>query len=261
MNKVQYSTKPLITLLKKQKVATIQELKKALGTLSNATVYRKLQEINARTSYSHRGGYYTLNELPDWNEFGLWTFRSVWFSVRGTLIETLQNLVVNSKAGYYASELEDSLHVEIKVPLLKLIKSKRLQREKVFGRYLYLSSEAAKRRQQLTTRKHNESQFKLGGPFIKTDYIVDELKAAIILFFALLDEKQRRLYAGIESLKIGHGGDTQVSALLGLDVMTVARGRRELMSQEIESNRVRKCGGGRKSLGKKHQKSSSTSKR
>ena len=34
-----------------------------------------------------------------------------------------------------------------------------------------------------------------------------ELQAAIILFFSVLDEKQRRLYAGLESQKFGHGGD------------------------------------------------------
>ena len=37
--------------------------------------------------------------------------------------------------------------------------------------------------------------------------VPDELKAAIILFFSVLDEQQRRLYAGLESLTLGHGGD------------------------------------------------------
>jgi hypothetical protein len=36
----------------------------------------------------------------------------------------------------------------------------------------------------------------------------DELKAAIILFYGLLDEQQRRLFAGLESIRLGHGGDT-----------------------------------------------------
>ena len=47
---------------------------------------------------------------------------------------------------------------------------------------------------------------------------VDELKAAVILFFSLLDEKQRRLYAGLEAVRIGHGGDRRVAELLGVDV-------------------------------------------
>jgi hypothetical protein len=35
--------------------------------------------------------------------------------------------------------------------------------------------------------------------------LAHELKAAIILFFSLLDERQRRFFAGLESLKIGLG--------------------------------------------------------
>ena len=77
-----------------------------------------------------------------------------------------------------------------------------------------------------------------------------KLKAAIILFFSVLDEKQRRLYAGLESLKLGRGGDRTLAALTGLDVHTVGRGRRELMQQNVQVDRIRQAGGGRKSVKK-----------
>jgi hypothetical protein len=32
-----------------------------------------------------------------------------------------------------------------------------------------------------------------------------ELKAAILLFYGLLDEQQRGLFAGLESMRLGHG--------------------------------------------------------
>jgi hypothetical protein len=48
--------------------------------------------------------------------------------------------------------------------------------------------------------------------------------AGIVLFFSLLDEKQRRLYAGLEALKSGRGGDARLAKFLGLDAGTVARG-------------------------------------
>jgi hypothetical protein len=82
----------------------------------------------------------------------------------------------------------------------------------------------------------------------------DELKAAIILFFSLLDEKRRRLYAGLEALKTGRGGDARIAGLLGLDVSTVARGRRELLDQDVEVERVRSAGAGRRSMEKKRRK-------
>ena len=73
--------------------------------------------------------------------------------------------------------------------------------------------------------------------------------------FCFLDEKQRRLYAGLESIKQGHGGDKKIARLFGLDVHTVAKGRKELWSSEIEHAKVRRAGGGRKSLEKKRLKS------
>ena len=77
----------------------------------------------------------------------------------------------------------------------------------------------------------------------------DELRAAIVLFASLLDEQQRRLYAGLESLQLG--GDRQIADLLHLDPHTVAKGRRQLLAQDVEVGRVRGVGGGRKPTEKK----------
>jgi hypothetical protein len=49
-------------------------------------------------------------------------------------------------------------------------------------------------------------------------------------------------------------GDGRIAQLLGLDVGTVARGRRELLTQDVETERIRVTGGGRKSLEKKRQR-------
>ena len=78
-----------------------------------------------------------------------------------------------------------------------------------------------------------------------------ELRAAIILFYSLLDERQRRLYAALESLKIGHGGDRRIAELLGLDAGTVARGRQQLLAGDGQRQRVRRPGGGRPPVEKK----------
>jgi hypothetical protein len=75
-----------------------------------------------------------------------------------------------------------------------------------------------------------------------------------VLFFALLDEKQRRLYAGLESLRLGDGGDRRIAGLLDVDPATVRRGRQELLAEDIEPDRVRRRGGGRKPLEKKRRK-------
>jgi hypothetical protein len=70
----------------------------------------------------------------------------------------------------------------------------------------------------------------------------------------LLDERQRRLYAGLEAHKVGYGGDRKIGEFLGLDVHTVARGRRELLGGELERQRIRQAGAGRKAAEKKRRK-------
>lgn len=85
---------------------------------------------------------------------------------------------------------------------------------------------------------------------MKPDVLLNEVKAAIILFYSLLNEKERRLYAGLESMKIGRGGDTAISELLGIDRKTIARGRNELLGDTIDIERTRQKGAGRKGLKK-----------
>ena len=82
----------------------------------------------------------------------------------------------------------------------------------------------------------------------------EEVKASILLFYSLLDEQQRRLYAGLESLKLGRGGDRQLAGFLDLDPHTVARGRQQLLAQDVQIDGARKAGAGRKPVEKKRPK-------
>lgn len=57
-------TEPIRDLLRRTTIATMPQLKEALGTDVDMTVFRKLREIGYRTSYSDRGRYYTLEDTP-----------------------------------------------------------------------------------------------------------------------------------------------------------------------------------------------------
>ncbi len=140
-------------LLLRQKMATMPELKQALGTEVDVTVFRKLRELAYRTSHSHRGKYYTLDEIAHFDALGLWSFRSVWFSQFGTLIRTCEVLVNEAEAGYFSEELEATLHVGVKVALRKLAAEHRIARAKVSGRFLHVSADRSSRRQQLRARQ------------------------------------------------------------------------------------------------------------
>ena len=256
MRPERYTAEALIRLLRQEKIVTMDDLKAALGTRADATVFGKLAEVEYRSSYSHRGRYYTLDEVARFDELGLWSFRQVWFSSFGTLVSTVEALVTAAEAGYDAAELEAVVNVEAKAALLKLVRAGRLARSQVAGRYVYLSPEAPARRAQLAARSvYDAEAARLSvGPGLRV--LPDELKAAIVLFYSFLDERQRRLYAGLEALKVGHGGDAQVAELLGIDPGTVARGRSELLGGDISPGRVRRPGGGRPSAKKASPRSS-----
>ena len=252
MKKEKLSPKPLLATFRKKKVMNLAEIKNALGTQSTMNVFRKLKQLSYLSSYSHRGKYYTLKDIAQFNEKGLWFFRVVRFSKFGTLMETSKVFVDISEVGYAARELEDELEVDVQETLLRLYKDGKLLREKISGVFIYVSADAAIRQRQLLLRSKIES---IPADGLSLEILSHELKAAIILFYSILDERQRRLYAGLESFKLGHGGDRKIAALLGLDVHTVSKGRRELFSQDFETKRIRKKGGGRKPVKKKHLKS------
>ncbi len=253
MNSNNTSLNVVKKFLIRNKIATLDQLKNELFTGSTMTVFRKLKSLAYLSSYSHRGKYYTLNSIPEFDETGLWSFNSIWFSKYGNLIETAIEFVDQSRAGFSAQELAQILNVEVKHPLLSLFKKKRIYRKKISSIFIYFSPDRSKRQQQIALRKSSDSLTELDQSY-EIDVFRDELKAAIILFYSLLNEKQRRLYAGLESFKLGHGGDKKIAALLGLDSHTIAKGRREILGGDIQAEYVRKKGGGRKPMEKKFQK-------
>ena len=254
MVKTRISAEALCAFLQEAKIATLPELKKVLSTTGTMTVFRKLKALEYLSSYSHRGKHYTLRDIPDFDEYGLWSWHSVWFSKHGNLVETSRAFVDESESGFTARELESLLHVDCKRALLKLYREGRLARDTIAGVHVYLAKHRDKQRTQQLRRRDWAGSVDMPAPEIEA--LSHELRAAIVLFYSLLDERQRRLYAGLQSQLSGHGGDRKIADLLGVDAHTVARGRREIFSGEVDPERIRRKGGGRKPLEKKRRKSS-----
>lgn len=253
MRPVSFRSDALRTILLRHQVATLDELKQALGTSVDVTVFRKLKPLDYLTSYSHRGRYYTLREIVHFDDHGLWSHADAWFSRFGTLLATAQAFIDRSPRGYFADELAPRLHVEVQDALHQLAQQGRVSRQLVSGRYLYIAVDPTAQRRQLLARRSVESLPTVADLSV-LEVSPDEVKAAILLFYSLLDEQQRRLYAGLESLKLGRGGDHQLADFLDLDPHTVARGRQQLLAQDVEIDRARKAGGGRKPAEKKRPK-------
>jgi len=236
--------------LRRHKIADLPELKRVLGTDTDLTVFRKLKQLGYLASYTHRGRFYTLAEIARFDDHGLWSHEAVWFSRFGTLLATVEAFVNRSPDGYYAPELADQLHAEVQESLRHLVQQQRLSRTDVGGQFLYTAIGSVERRTQTLARRSAQA-VPVAVHSAGLQVSPDELKASILLFYGLLDEQQRRLFAGLESIRVGHGGDTLLGDFLGLDVHTVARGRQQLLEGNVIGGRARREGGGRPSLEKK----------
>lgn len=76
----------------------------------------------------------------------------------------------------------------------------------------------------------------------------DEIEAQMQWYYQSLSEKDRRRYAAIEAVKLGYGGITYVSQLLGCDYYTIRFGMYELKDEDsLSMTSIRRSGGGRKS--------------
>jgi DNA-binding phage protein len=84
---------------------------------------------------------------------------------------------------------------------------------------------------------------------------VAEDHRAINRVVASLDERRRRLFAGLLAQQAGHGGIARVARITGLSRTTVLRGLRELAAPPDPSGRVRRPGGGRPRVEKKRRAS------
>ena len=143
--------------LQRHKIATLAELKQALGTAVALTVFRKLKELDYLTSYSHRGRYYTLRDIARFDTEALWSREGVWFSRHGTLLATAQHFVNHAPQGYFAQELASALHVQVHDALRQLVLRRQIARQSLAGLYLYTSTDAATRQRQLLSRRSSQA--------------------------------------------------------------------------------------------------------
>lgn len=255
MRTPRYSLDKLRQYVEKHFITTFKELRRVLGNPARITIFRLLAKADGISCYSDRGKYYTLRSIPSFDARGLWECGKVRFSRFGNLLETLKVLVERSACGFTAQQLQDQVGVKTKHALIQLVQRQDLRRVREAGVYVYLAAQATQGREQRKARRqqHADLPTLMLGP--KARLAVEEAKAALLLFWTTLDERQRRLYAGLESAKIGHGGDEHVAQLFGIDRHTVARGREELLKGSELTPRLRRSGGGRVPVEKKRPKS------
>lgn len=146
------SKRALGRLFERKTVADLAALYRALKTKNRMSVYRRLNVLGYLSSYTHGGRYYTLRDIPQFDEYGLWFFGSIGFSRLGTLRATMVELVSEADCGMRQGELRHLLRVKVQDPLLSLVRAGRIGREVFEGGFLYVSAEEERAEAQLSER-------------------------------------------------------------------------------------------------------------
>jgi hypothetical protein len=115
----------LVDWLHKTKVASMKRMTHQFQ-VSRSTILRTLKQYGYCTSYNLNAAYYTLKDVPQFDESGLWTYRQIGFSKFGTLTETIVALVENAAAGMNVAELQDRLKTQVANLLSRLVQQGRL---------------------------------------------------------------------------------------------------------------------------------------
>ena len=96
MRRERFHADCLLTLFRKQEIASMEEMKAALETRVEMTVVRKLRTLGYLSSYSHRGRFYTLREVARFDARGLFHVDDVHFSRLGSLLNTAEHFVAHA---------------------------------------------------------------------------------------------------------------------------------------------------------------------
>jgi hypothetical protein len=155
------SENALRSFFHKHYIAEIAELFRLLETRSRMSVFRRLKAMGYRSSFNHAGRYYTLTNVPRFDQWGLWFHRNVGFSCAGTLKATVVELVEGSATGMTPKELLALLKLPVTNTLYntlhELRQGARIRRQVLAGCHLYLSADPEREDEQLLKRRQELS--------------------------------------------------------------------------------------------------------
>jgi hypothetical protein len=142
MKPIQDAVASLLRRWRRKKVITLPELKDQLQS-SLRTIRRRLKVWGALASFNYNSRFYTLPELPQFDEQGLWFHRDIGFSRHGHLPQTIVALVLQSPGGLTAAQLGQHLRLDPRSFLWQFHQHPSLQREKYQGHYVYFAADPA----------------------------------------------------------------------------------------------------------------------
>lgn len=152
-NSLSKKEQSVIEFLQEVKVSIKTEMTDELN-VSPITVTRALKKYGYYSSYNYNASYYTLIDIPKFNEYGLWNYGKVGFSKYLTINETIITLINQSESGYTTSEMNQLLGTNAKNLLSRLRKQDRLAKFYIGHQAVYLSTDSVRNAAQKESRNN-----------------------------------------------------------------------------------------------------------
>jgi len=153
MRPVQYSADSILGPFYQHKILTREEHRELCGC-SAMTAWRVLRKHGYLSSYNANARYYTLIDIPEFDDQGLWSYRGIRFSKFGSLNSSMVELITRSSQGKTAREMEADLGItNARTTLIKLHKEGKVSRTKVKGIFVYLAVDTEQGERQRRLRE------------------------------------------------------------------------------------------------------------
>jgi len=167
-----FDLQDVLSVFQRNKVLTKSELLDKIGC-SSMTIWRLLDRHGYLTSYNDNARHYTLADIPQFNEHGLWSFRKARFSKWGSMTNTIVGIVRQSPSGLTAEQLAELLEVRHVQPhLSRLFQRGCLTRERIEGCSVYFAIEPTERTMQQDRRKAEVESTLVAPQLPPLDHIV-----------------------------------------------------------------------------------------
>ncbi|MGO9203550.1 MAG: hypothetical protein ACLQM8_23760 [Limisphaerales bacterium] len=152
MKRIRDATASMLQRWRRAKVITLPQLMEQLQ-ISLRTARRRLKAWAALASFNHNSRFYTLPELPQFDEQGLWFHRDIGFSRHGHLPQTIVALVRQSPGGLTAAQLGQRLRLDPRSFLWQFHQHPQLQRQRHQGHYVYFAADPSVAASQKALRR------------------------------------------------------------------------------------------------------------
>ncbi len=141
--------KQIHAVIREAGITTRPELMEKLQ-LKEGSMMKVIRESKVISSINHNSRFYTLSELVDFDENGLWEKDGIRFSREGTLTGTVVAFVHRSPAGMTGDAIRSALGASTLSSLANLYRKKRISRRQSEEGFIYLSADAKRRAEQET---------------------------------------------------------------------------------------------------------------